>query len=103
MFGVKRQAAEYLRDWIEGNMPLRVDQSLPTDVLTALEELGAGLRESPYWTDRGYPQSELERLDRILAGLSALGARGPAALRTVHLDGPNRDRVPVRLAGNLGR
>jgi cell division protein FtsQ len=47
---------------------------------------------------RGDYTDKLERLDRILAGLSALGARGPAALRTVHLDGPNRDRVPVRLA-----
>jgi cell division septal protein FtsQ len=47
---------------------------------------------------RGDYTDKLARLDRILAGLRALGARGPAALRTVHLDGPNRDRVPVRLA-----
>ncbi len=52
---------------------------------------------------RGDYTDKLERLDRILAGLSALGARGPAALRTVHLDGPNRDRVPVRLADSPSR
>jgi cell division septal protein FtsQ len=50
---------------------------------------------------RGDYTDKLARLDRILAGLRALGARGPAALRTVHLDGPNRDRVPVRLADDL--
>ncbi len=47
---------------------------------------------------RGDYTDKLERLDRILAGLPALGARSPASLQTVHLDGPNRDRVPVRLA-----
>ena len=52
---------------------------------------------------RGDYTDKLERLDRILAGLSALGARGPAALRTVHLDGSNRDRVPVRLADSPSR
>jgi cell division protein FtsQ len=46
---------------------------------------------------RGDYTDKLERLDRILAGLRALGAREPAALRAVHLDGPNRDRVPIRV------
>ena len=50
---------------------------------------------------RGDYTDKLERLDRILAGLRALGARVPAVVRTVHLDGPNRDRVPVRLAEDL--
>jgi cell division protein FtsQ len=39
--------------------------------------------------------SKLARLDEILA---ALGPRGPAALRAVHLEGPSRDRIAVRLA-----
>jgi hypothetical protein len=47
---------------------------------------------------RGDYPDKLERLDRILAGLRNLGASVPAVVRTVHLDGPNRDRVPVRLA-----
>lgn len=68
MFGKKqsskREAAEYLREWIENNMPLRVDASLPTDVLSSLDILGVPLRASSYWTHRGYPQSELERLAR---------------------------------------
>jgi len=46
---------------------------------------------------RGDYTDKLERLDRILAGLPTFGAHGPASLQTVHLDGPNRDRVPVRL------
>jgi cell division septal protein FtsQ len=44
---------------------------------------------------RGEWPEKLARLDEILA---ALGPRGPAALRTVHLDGPTHDRVAVRLA-----
>ncbi|MDB4983566.1 MAG: hypothetical protein JWM82_4318, partial [Myxococcales bacterium] len=44
---------------------------------------------------RGDWSGKLARLDAILG---ALGPRGPAALRTVHLDGPSRDRVAVRLA-----
>ncbi len=44
---------------------------------------------------RGDWSGKLARLDEILG---ALGPRGPAALRTVHLDGPSRDRVAVRLA-----
>jgi len=47
---------------------------------------------------RGDYTDKLERLDRILAGLPTFGAHGLASLQTVHLDGPNRDRVPVRLA-----
>ena len=49
---------------------------------------------------RGDYADKLERLDRILAGLrtSTLGATSPAAVRAVHLDGPNRERVPVSLA-----
>jgi len=39
--------------------------------------------------------SKLARLDEILA---AVGPRGPAALRAVHLEGPNQDRVAVKLA-----
>ncbi|HEX2657563.1 MAG TPA: FtsQ-type POTRA domain-containing protein [Polyangia bacterium] len=38
---------------------------------------------------------KLVRLDEILA---ALGPRGVAALRVVHLDGPVLDRVPLKLA-----
>ena len=52
---------------------------------------------------RGDYTDKLERLDRILAGLPALGAHGPASLQVVHLDGPNRDRVPIRLATAPGR
>jgi cell division septal protein FtsQ len=48
---------------------------------------------------RGDYTDKLARLDRILAALRALDR--PAVLRTVHLDGPNRDRVPVRLAEDL--
>ncbi|HVR01646.1 MAG TPA: FtsQ-type POTRA domain-containing protein [Polyangia bacterium] len=44
---------------------------------------------------RGNWAGKLARLDEILA---ALGPRGPAALRAVHLDGPTQDRVAVRLA-----
>jgi cell division protein FtsQ len=44
---------------------------------------------------RGDYAAKLARLDRILA---AAGSRGPAALGTVFLDGPNPDRVTVRLA-----
>jgi cell division protein FtsQ len=44
---------------------------------------------------RGDYPAKLARLDRILA---AAGPRGPAALGTVFLDGPNPDRVTVRLA-----
>lgn len=44
---------------------------------------------------RGDYAAKLTRLDRILA---AAGSRGPAALGTVFLDGPNPDRVTVRLA-----
>jgi cell division septal protein FtsQ len=39
--------------------------------------------------------AKLARLDEILA---ALGPRGPASLRAVHLEGPSRDRIAVRLA-----
>jgi cell division septal protein FtsQ len=39
--------------------------------------------------------AKLARLDEILA---AVGPRGPAALRAVHLEGPSRDRVAVKLA-----
>jgi cell division septal protein FtsQ len=39
--------------------------------------------------------AKLARLDEILA---ALGPRGPAALRAVHLEGPSRDRIAVSLA-----
>lgn len=39
--------------------------------------------------------AKLARLDEILA---ALGPRGPAGLRAVHLEGPSRDRIAVRLA-----
>jgi len=52
---------------------------------------------------RGDYTDKLERLDRILAGLPTFGAHGPASLQTVHLDGPNRDRVPVRLGAAQGR
>ena len=47
---------------------------------------------------RGDYPDKLDRFDRILGGLRTLGATSPAVLRTVHLDGPNRERVPVRLA-----
>jgi cell division protein FtsQ len=41
------------------------------------------------------------RLGRAgLNALGTLGTHGPAALRTIHLDGPNRDRVAVKLAEN---
>jgi cell division protein FtsQ len=52
---------------------------------------------------RGDYTDKLERLDRILAGLPAFGVHGPASLQVVHLDGPNRDRVPIRLATATGR
>jgi cell division protein FtsQ len=52
---------------------------------------------------RGDYTDKLERLDRILAGLPPFGAHGPASLQVVHLDGPNRDRVPIRLAASAGR
>jgi cell division septal protein FtsQ len=42
---------------------------------------------------------KLARFDEILG---ALGPRGPAALRAVHLDGPTQDRVAVRLAPASG-
>lgn len=38
---------------------------------------------------------KLARLDEILA---AVGPRGPSALRAVHLEGPSRDRIAVKLA-----
>jgi cell division septal protein FtsQ len=44
---------------------------------------------------RGDWSGKLARLDVILG---ALGPRGPAALRAVHLDGPTQDRVAVKLA-----
>ncbi len=44
---------------------------------------------------RGDFEAKLARLDRIFA---ALGGRGPAALRTVYLDGPLSDRVAIRMA-----
>jgi cell division protein FtsQ len=44
---------------------------------------------------RGEFSDKLARLDRIVA---SLGGRGPAALRTIYLDGPLADRVTVRLA-----
>ena len=44
---------------------------------------------------RGGTDEKLARLDHILA---ALGARGPAALATVYLDGAVADRVTVKLA-----
>ncbi len=47
---------------------------------------------------RGDYTDKLERLDRIFAGLPSFGAHGLASLQVVHLDGPNRDRVPVRAA-----
>lgn len=52
---------------------------------------------------RGDYTDKLERLDRILAGLPSFGAHGLASLQTVHLDGPNRDRVPIRLAAAQAR
>jgi cell division protein FtsQ len=42
---------------------------------------------------RGSTEDKLARLDEIL---EAAGPRGLASLRVVHLDGPSRDRVPVR-------
>jgi hypothetical protein len=42
---------------------------------------------------RGAADDKLARLDEIL---EAAGTRGLASLRVVHLDGPNRDRVPIR-------
>jgi cell division septal protein FtsQ len=48
---------------------------------------------------RGDWPGKLARLDEILG---ALGPRGPAALRTVHLDGPTLDRVAVKLAPSSG-
>jgi cell division protein FtsQ len=47
---------------------------------------------------RGDYADKLSRLDRVLAGLPLLAWRGAGAVRTIHLDGPARDRVPVRLA-----
>jgi cell division septal protein FtsQ len=44
---------------------------------------------------RGDWAGKLARFDEIL---DAVGPRGPAALRAVHLDGPTLDRVAVRLA-----
>jgi cell division protein FtsQ len=44
---------------------------------------------------RGDWSGKLARLDEILA---ALGPRGPAALRAVHLEGQTGDRIAVRLA-----
>ncbi|MEA2696995.1 MAG: cell division protein FtsQ [Myxococcales bacterium] len=44
---------------------------------------------------RGATEDKLARLDEIL---EAAGARGLPSLRVVHLDGPSRDRVPVRWA-----
>lgn len=52
---------------------------------------------------RGDYTDKLERLDRIFAGLPGFGAHGLASLQVVHLDGPNRDRVPIRLASATGR
>jgi cell division protein FtsQ len=48
---------------------------------------------------RGDWAGKLARLDEILA---ALGPRGPAALRAVHLDGPTQDRVAVKLVAAPG-
>jgi cell division protein FtsQ len=48
---------------------------------------------------RGDWPGKLARLDEILG---AVGSRGPAALRAVHLDGPTLDRVAVRLAPMTG-
>jgi cell division protein FtsQ len=48
---------------------------------------------------RGDWPGKLARLDEILG---ALGPRGPAALRAVHLDGPTLDRVAVKLAPAVG-
>jgi cell division protein FtsQ len=44
---------------------------------------------------RGDYDEKLSRLDQIL---TALGGSGDAAVRIIHLDGPSRDRVPIRLA-----
>jgi cell division septal protein FtsQ len=46
---------------------------------------------------RGDVAEKLARFDRIVA---ALGPRGPAALRTVYLDGPLSDRVTLRMAAS---
>ncbi|HVX97042.1 MAG TPA: FtsQ-type POTRA domain-containing protein [Polyangia bacterium] len=43
--------------------------------------------------------AKLARFDEILG---AVGPRGPSVLRTVHLDGPTRDRVAVKLAPAAG-
>ena len=48
---------------------------------------------------RGGTEEKLARFDQIL---TAVGARGPAALGTVYLDGAVADRVTVRLAGPRG-
>jgi cell division protein FtsQ len=58
-----------------------------------LEDGGAEIR-----LGRGDYADKLERFDRIVAGLRNIGAGAPTALRTIHLDGPNRERVPVQLA-----
>ena len=46
--------------------------------------------------------TKLERLDQILAGCPASAPTG-RVLQTVHLDGPNRDRGPIRLAAATAR
>ena len=52
---------------------------------------------------RGDYTDKLERLDRIFDGLPTFGAHGSASLQVVHLDGPNRERVPIRLAATTVR
>jgi cell division protein FtsQ len=49
---------------------------------------------------RGDWPGKLARLDEIL---TAVGPRGPSALRAVYLDGPTQDRVAVRLAPASGQ
>jgi cell division protein FtsQ len=58
-----------------------------------LEEGGGEVR-----LGRGDYPDKLERLDRILAGLRTLATGPPSTVRTIHLDGPNRDRVAIQLA-----
>jgi len=47
---------------------------------------------------RGDYPDKLERLDRVFTGLRTLGTGGPTMVSAIHLDGPNRERVAVRLA-----
>jgi len=62
----------------------------PSGPVSLLYDTGAEIR-----LGRDGIAEKLGRLDEIL---SALGPNGIAATRIIHLDGPAKDRIPIRLA-----